>query len=251
MLPKARFIVVIPARFSSTRFPGKPLANILGRPLIWWVWSNAQKCQLKDDVLVATDDERIKKTVEGFGGKAILTSKDHPTGTDRIAEVAQRIDGEFFINLQGDEPLIKPGWIDLMIKSLIKGDAPIVTLATRENEAEEWFSPNTVKVVLDDKGYALYFSRAPIPFLHPSHRRDPSYLRHIGIYGFERGTLLEFVSLKQGRLESREGLEQLRALERRIPIKVIVVEGKTHPVDTPEDIKKVEQLLKRAYDDRS
>lgn len=241
---RKKAIVVIPARYSSTRFPGKPIAEILGRPLIWWVWKAAKKSRLKDDVIIATDDGRIKEIVERFGGVAMLTLKEHPSGTDRVAEVASLIEGDFFINVQGDEPLIDPIWIDLLINALIKKEAPIVTLATEKNIAEEWFSPNIVKVVTDKKGFALYFSRATIPYFHPSRRAKLSFLKHVGIYGYDKKTLLRFVTLKKGILEEREGLEQLRALEEGIPIKVIRVKGEIQAVDTPDDIKKVEILLK-------
>jgi 3-deoxy-manno-octulosonate cytidylyltransferase (CMP-KDO synthetase) len=237
-------LIVIPARYGSRRFPGKPLSLILGKPLVWWVWHKATQSTLRDKIIVATDDKRIKKTVEDFGGEAFMTSKEHPSGTDRVAEVVRKIEANFVVNLQGDSPLVRPEWIDMVFEALKEDPGSIVTIATRSNDPEEFFSRDIVKVVVGKNGRALYFSRSPIPGSHPGRREEVSFLKHIGVYGFERNVLLKYVDLPRGELEEREGLEQLRALEWGIPIRVLIVEGDEYPVDRPEDIKRVEELLK-------
>ncbi|BAT72010.1 3-deoxy-manno-octulosonate cytidylyltransferase [Thermosulfidibacter takaii ABI70S6] len=234
-------VIVIPARYGSTRFPGKPLAKICGKPLIQWVYERASQSTLADDVYVATDDERIVECVEGFGGKAILTP-ECPTGSDRVAFVAESIgkSWEFIVNVQGDEPLIVPEIIDSVFRGLQEDPSAIVTMKKRIQSDEDYKNPNVVKVVTGLSGYALYFSRSPIPYF----RNTGEAYKHIGIYGYSRDILLKFVKLPQGKLEITEGLEQLRALENGIPIKVLETDYEAIGVDVPEDIKKVEKILK-------
>jgi len=236
-----KIIGIIPARYSATRLPGKPLADICGKPLIQYVYEQARKSKLLEDVIVATDDERILKAVEGFGGKAVMTSPTHPSGTDRCAEVARQIDCDFVINIQGDEPLIPPQVIDKVAEALMESDEeiPMTSAATLANK-EERENSNVVKVVTDQKGIALYFSRSPIPFY-----RNPvaPTLRHIGIYGYRKDFLLKFVSLPQTPLEKTESLEQLRALEHGFKIKIVLVDYSPVGVDTPEDLERVRKLL--------
>ncbi|MBC7329570.1 3-deoxy-manno-octulosonate cytidylyltransferase [bacterium] len=236
-----KIIGIIPARYSATRLPGKPLANICGKPLIQYVYEQAKKSKLLEDVLVATDDERILKAVEKFGGKAVMTSPSHPSGTDRCAEVARKIDCDFVINIQGDEPLIPPEVIDKVAEALRESDevTPMTSAATLANN-EERGNSNVVKVVTDRNGIALYFSRSPIPFY-----RNPiaPTLRHIGIYGYRKDFLLKFVSLPQTPLERTESLEQLRALEHGFKIKIVLVDYSPVGVDTPEDLERVRKLL--------
>jgi 3-deoxy-manno-octulosonate cytidylyltransferase (CMP-KDO synthetase) len=236
-----RIIGIIPARYSATRLPGKPLADICGKPLIQYVYEQAKKVKLLEDVIVATDDERILEAVEKFGGKAVMTSPSHPSGTDRCAEVARKIDCDFVINIQGDEPLIPPEVIDKVAEALKEStdETPMTSAATIASE-EERENSNVVKVVTDQKGIALYFSRSPIPFY-----RNPiaPTLRHIGIYGYRKDFLLKFVSLPQTPLERTESLEQLRALEHGFRIKIVLVDYSPVGVDTPEDLERVRKLL--------
>jgi len=236
-----KIVGIIPARYSATRLPGKPLADICGKPLIQYVYEQARKSKLLEDVIVATDDERILEAVEKFGGKAVMTSPYHPSGTDRCAEVARKIDCDFVINIQGDEPLIPPEVIDEVAKALMESDeeTPMTSAATIANE-EERENSNVVKVVTDQKGIALYFSRSPIPFYR---NQVAPTLRHIGIYGYRKDFLLKFVSLPQTPLEKTESLEQLRALENGFRIKIVLVDYSPVGVDTPEDLERVRRLL--------
>ncbi|MBN1141746.1 MAG: 3-deoxy-manno-octulosonate cytidylyltransferase [Deltaproteobacteria bacterium] len=241
---------IIPARFASTRFPGKPLAPLLGKPMIQWVYERTGRSRLVDRVLVATDDLRIAETVRGFGGEAVMTRSDHPSGTDRLAEVAGRLKSDIVVNVQGDEPLIEPAMIDCAVAPLA-ADAgiPMGTLKSPVENWEDYHNPNVVKVVTDGLGFALYFSRAPIP-----HRRDGdggsslaalSAYRHIGLYVYRRKFLLTFAGLAPTLLEQTEKLEQLRALEHGYRIRVVETTLASHGVDTPEDLARVEALMRR------
>lgn len=237
--------VIIPARWASTRFPGKPLALLHGKPLIQHVWERAQRAQRVGRVIVATDDMRIAEAAFGFGAEIALTSPKHPTGTDRLAEVAGRLRATpIILNVQGDEPDIAPSTIDRLAAAL--QDNPrlgMVTAANPLTDPAEVGNPNVVKVVLDREGRALYFSRSVIP-----HDRDGrggiTYLRHQGIYGYRRKVLLDFVSWKPTPLEQAEKLEQLRALEHGVAIGVIVVRRGSVGVDAPEDLAKAERALR-------
>jgi 3-deoxy-D-manno-octulosonate cytidylyltransferase len=244
-----RIIGVIPARFASTRFPGKPLAPIAGKPMIRWVYEAAARAKALSAVVVATDDERIKQAVEAFGGTAMLTSGTHRSGTDRVAEVAGRLRASHYINIQGDEPLIGPDHIDAVGKMLSAG-APMATLATRVTSRSDLFDQNVVKVVVAGDGAALYFSRHAIPFPRKYLDRgtdvdlDASvYLRHLGTYGYTRAALLRLAGSEPCEIEELESLEQLRALHLGIRIQVGVVEAVGPCVDVPGDITKVENLL--------
>jgi len=238
--------IVIPARFASTRFPGKPLVLLRGKPLVQWVWERAQKCRRADRVVVATDDERIYRAVEFFGGEVVMTSADHPSGTDRIAEVARRVKADLYVNLQGDEPVADPREIDRLIAAAVRGKADIATLAHRIDRPAEIADPNCVKVVADARGRALYFSRAPIPFHRDAGKKGagkPVYWRHIGIYAYRAAALKRFVAFPPSPLERAETLEQLRALENGMTIAVVPTEMRCHGVDTPADLRAVEKLL--------
>jgi 3-deoxy-manno-octulosonate cytidylyltransferase (CMP-KDO synthetase) len=237
--------VIIPARWASTRFPGKPLALLHGKPLIQHVWERAQRAKRVGRVIVATDDMRIAEAAFGFGAEIALTSPKHPTGTDRLAEVAANLRATpILLNVQGDEPDIAPSTIDRLAAAL--QDDPrlgMVTAANPLTDPAEVSNPNVVKVVLDREGRALYFSRNVIP-----HDRDGrggiTYLRHQGIYGYRRKVLLDFVSWKPTPLEQAEKLEQLRALEHGVAIGVIVVRRGSVGVDAPEDLAKAERALR-------
>jgi 3-deoxy-manno-octulosonate cytidylyltransferase (CMP-KDO synthetase) len=234
---------VIPARFASSRFPGKALTEIAGQTMIQRVWEGARRAKSLREVIVATDDERIARTCRSFGARTILTRGDHPTGTDRIAEVAADLDDEVVVNIQGDEPTIEGFVIDAAVEALAA--APDVPMATVVHEATTGASadPNRVKVVLDRRGNALYFSRSPIP----AQRDREAALRiwqHVGLYAYRRSFLLDFVGLAPTPAERAEQLEQLRALEHGFAIRCAVVEGwQSLPVDVPEDIAPVEAWL--------
>jgi len=208
-------IGVLPARWGSTRFPGKPLHLIAGKTLIQHVWERCSECELLDQVIVATDDQRIADGVASFGGQAVMTRNDHPSGTDRIAEVAEKFpEATHFINIQGDEPLICPKLIDQLAQDLLENSELEMITAANPMAADqpEVTDPNVVKVTIDSQGHALYFSRSPIPFAREPHP-ELIYYRHKGIYGFRRDFLLRFVSWEPSLLEQVECLEQLRAME--------------------------------------
>ena len=239
-------LCVIPARYSSTRLPGKPLAMIAGKPMIQHVYERASRAQRPKKVLVATDHPLVYEAVEGFGGRAIMTSPHHPTGTDRLAEVAEKFpEVDLIINVQGDEPLIPPEIIDDLAQAFDQNqDLQMATLMTEMDESE-YNAPSAVKVVTDLEGYALYFSRSLLPFPR-SDAGIPVY-KHIGIYAYRRDFLLKFAKLSPTPLEETESLEQLRALEHGYKIKVLKTDFKSIGVDTMEDLEKVNVLLRRAY----
>ncbi len=252
-----RVIAVIPARYGSTRFEGKPLADILGKPMIQYVYEGVCQSKLIEGVIVATDDQRIMEVVRQFGGKAMMTSPEHFSGTDRVAEVARKIASEIIVNVQGDEPLIRGVIIDKAIRPLLSDDTlPMSTLMTRIEDVKDWLNPHIVKVVVDQRGYALYFSRSPIPFprdlqierleSNPFGTKRPlpkRVFKHIGVYVYRRKFLLHFARMKPTPLEKLEKLEQLRALENGHRIKVTAVDYEPICVDTPADLQKVEAFL--------
>lgn len=236
---------VIPSRWGSTRFPGKPLHLIAGKSLIQHVWERCKQCSRLDDIIVATDDERIRDAVIAFGGKAAMTSPDHPTGTDRIAEVARVVPGAtHIINIQGDEPLIDPALIDELAAAMVAD--PGLDMATAANPLEPSAPAvqdlNVVKVVIALDGRALYFSRSPLPFFRNPVDSLP-VLRHKGIYAYRRAFLERFVTWSPSPLEMAESLEQLRALENGATIKVLLTSDTSPGVDTPEQALEIERLL--------
>jgi 3-deoxy-manno-octulosonate cytidylyltransferase (CMP-KDO synthetase) len=242
-------IGVIPARYGSTRFPGKPLAPIAGKPMIQHVYERTARASLLSKVIVATDDERIKDVVEGFGGAAMMTSEAHRNGTERVAEVAEQLGKPYYVNVQGDEPLIEPAYVDRCARALLDGEE-MATLATRIRWRGELFDQNVAKLLTDKDGYALYFSRSAIPF--PRKYLDKGidvdldcseYLRHVGVYGYTLAVLRRLASEGETKLEELESLEQLRALFVGIRIRVEMVESTTPHVELPEDIAKVEAIL--------
>jgi len=231
---------IIPARYASTRFPGKPLALILGKPMIQWVYEEASRAKSLERVVVATDDARIFEQARLFGAEAVMTSPDHASGTDRAAEAAAGLDNPFIVNIQGDEPLLKEDMIDALVAALNDGAAPMASLMTRASR-DEILDRNAVKVVVDVHGFALYFSRFPIPF-----GGTGEFFRHVGMYGFRRDFLLELSRMPASSLEKAEKLEQLRVLENGFKIKMVEWGGAILSVDTPEDIIKVESVLKKS-----
>jgi 3-deoxy-manno-octulosonate cytidylyltransferase (CMP-KDO synthetase) len=244
----AEIIIVIPARYGSIRLPGKPLVPLAGTPMIQRVYERAKLSKLATHVVVATDDERILKAVESFGGEARMTRPDHRTGTERVAEVAAHMDGQVFVNVQGDEPLLNPEVVDAAIAALLEEPpASISTVATPIRLPADIMDPNVVKAVLDFEDNALYFSRAPIPWVRDSAGKiEVKHLKHLGLYVFQRDALLEYPTLPQGTLEKIEKLEQLRWLENGWKIRVAEVEHDSVSVDVPEDVARVEKLLQKA-----
>jgi 3-deoxy-manno-octulosonate cytidylyltransferase (CMP-KDO synthetase) len=242
-----KVVVVIPARYGSTRLPGKPLVSLNGQPMIQRVYARAKLAQRADRVIVATDDDRILQAVVAFGGEARMTRPDHRTGTERIAEVAAHVDGEIFVNVQGDEPLLDPAAVDAAIEALLlEPEADVSTVATPIKTPADIMDPNVVKVVLDFDDNALYFSRAPIPWVRDTTSTiQVRHLKHLGLYVFQRETLLEYPTLPQGELERIEQLEQLRWLENGTKIRVAAVEHDAVSVDVPEDVARVEKLLQK------
>ena len=244
-MSEPKVVVVIPARYASTRLPGKPLVSLGGKPMVQRVYERAKLAQTVHRVLVATDDQRILDAVQGFGGEARMTRTDHRTGTERIAEVAAREQGDIFVNVQGDEPLIDPAAIDIAVGALLEEPpAQISTVATLIRHAADIMDPNVVKTVMDFDGNALYFSRAPIPWIRDTQQKvHVNYWKHLGLYVFQRDALLEYPTLPHGELEKVEQLEQLRWLENGWRIRVAEVAHDAVGVDVPEDIARVEKLL--------
>ena len=242
-----KIVVVIPARYGSSRLPGKPLIPLAGKPMVQWVWEQARRAQTVHRVLIATDDQRILDRVQSFGGEARMTRTDHRTGTERIAEVAAHEPGDVFVNVQGDEPLIEPAAIDILVGAILEEPAAqVATVATPIRHPGDIMDPNVVKAVLDFDGNSLYFSRAPIPWVRDSqHRVHVKYWKHLGLYAFQRDALLEYATLPQGELEKVEQLEQLRWLENGWKIRVAEVAQDAISVDVPEDVARVEKLLEK------
>ena len=255
-------VAVIPARYASSRLPGKPLVALAGKPMIQHVWERVRRAGSVSRVLVATDDERILRAVAGFGGEAVMTRADHRSGTERVAEVAARAEGgggEIFVNVQGDEPLIEPAAVDAAVEALrADKSVAVATLAVPIATPADVMDPNVVKVVYDFDGNALYFSRAPIPWIREggfppatsvppgqgAPPAGPSHWKHLGLYVYRREALLEFPTFPQGALEKLEQLEQLRWLENGYKIRVAETTYDSVSVDVPEDVPRVEKLVR-------
>lgn len=236
-------VAIIPARYQSSRLPGKALADIGGHPMIEHVYRRAAAALSVNSVIVATDDERILEAVRGFGGAACLTAPTHQSGTDRLAEVAAELSCDIIVNVQGDEPLIEPAMIDEAVEPLLED--PLVVMSTLRRQivdAADLDNPNVTKVVADRDGFALYFSRAPIPFVRPGSPPARAW-RHVGLYVYRRDCLLQLAALPPTELERSESLEQLRALEHGIRILAVETEHDSIGVDTPEDLERVRRLI--------
>jgi len=246
-ISRSRIVGVIPARYGSTRFEGKVLADIAGKPMIQRVYERANQSKTLDELFVAVDDPQVQSRVEQFGGKAVLTAAHHKSGTDRIAEAVEKMPADIVVNIQGDQPLIEPGMIDEAVQPMI--DNPEIQMSTlkREIEKDEFDDPGVVKVVVDDKDFALYFSRSLIPYpRHDESAKGGRVFEHVGLYVYRKDFLLKISKMPQGYLEKIESLEQLRVLEKGY--KILVVETKMDraagiSVDTPEDLKKVEKII--------
>jgi 3-deoxy-manno-octulosonate cytidylyltransferase (CMP-KDO synthetase) len=244
-------IGVIPARYASTRFEGKVLADLCGKPVIQHVYEKAKQAKLLDELVVACDDERVKKAVLKFGGKAILTSPDQPTGTDRLTEVVNPLDVKVVVNIQGDEPFVQSTMIDSIVLELLNNTKIVMaTIIKRIDEEKDLYDPNAVKVVIDKEGYALYFSRNFIPFVRDRDKDGLKplldtavFYKHVGLYGYTKDFLFTFKNLPASNLEEAEKLEQLRAIEHGYKIKTIVTKFDTVGIDTPEDLERAKALL--------
>ncbi|MDP2681989.1 MAG: 3-deoxy-manno-octulosonate cytidylyltransferase [Deltaproteobacteria bacterium] len=248
-------VAIIPARYASTRLNGKPLLHIAGKPMIQWVYERAKKAKLTNDVIAATDDKRVFDAVRYFGGTAVMTSPEHRTGTDRIAEAADGLNADIIVNVQGDEPLIEPEMIDEAIRPLTNDSEIVVaTLKTKIRDEAELNNPNVVKVVTDKNDFALYFSRYPIPYvreqanppippLGKGGKGGLGHYKHIGLYVYRKDFLLKFAKMKPTPLEEAEKLEQLRVLENGYKIKVVETEHDSIGVDTEEDMERVRKIV--------
>lgn len=237
-----KIAAIIPARYASTRFPGKPLADLLGKPMIQWVYEACQSSKLFDYVIVATDSLEIMQAVTSFGGDCRMTSAQHQSGTDRVAEVAKSLDAEIVVNVQGDEPLIEQACLAELLGAFAEPSVGVASLMTKITEPEDLQNPNVVKVVTTYTGDALYFSRSSIPF-----NRDnvpTAYFRHIGVYAYRKESLLKFISLAPSHLEQTEKLEQLRLLENSIKLRMVETDYQGIGIDSPQDLQIVSALLK-------
>lgn len=239
-----RAVGIIPARYGSTRFPGKALADLGGKPLVQWVYEKAKRCATLDRVLVATDDDRIASAVRAFGGEAVMTRPDHPSGTDRLAEVARTLDADIVVNVQGDEPFLAPGTIDAVVQPLLDDPTlPMSTACVLTEDGAEAADPNVVKAVVAENGDALYFSRSVVPYLRDTDKGPVTRRLHLGLYAYRRDFLLEFAGWPPTPLERAESLEQLRALEHGARIRVVTVAERALGVDTPADLERARELL--------
>jgi 3-deoxy-manno-octulosonate cytidylyltransferase (CMP-KDO synthetase) len=236
-------IGVIPARYASSRFEGKVLANILGKPMIQHVWERARESKMLNDLIIACDDDRVKEVAEHFGAKVVFTSRGHGSGTDRLSEIVQPLDVKVVINIQADEPLIHFTMIDSLAYAMLEDESLVMaTLIKRVVNEDEINNPNIVKVVIDKDNFALYFSRAPIPYLREKGTKS-IYYKHIGLYAYTKDFLFTFRNLPASDLEKMESLEQLRALESGYKIKTVLTNFETIGVDTPEDLEAVKRKL--------
>ncbi|MFQ6069662.1 MAG: 3-deoxy-manno-octulosonate cytidylyltransferase [Candidatus Aminicenantales bacterium] len=229
---------IIPVRYESTRFPGKPLVKVQGKPLLQWVYEGVSSARLLERVIIATDDERILSIARKFGAQVKMTSANHRSGTERAAEVAAQLTTPIIVNIQGDEPLVRGEMIDSLVLVLQNKSLPMASLMVKDYEKKKARDPNLVKVVVDNSGFALFFSRSPLPS-----GIEDYFLKHIGLYGYQRDFLLKFASLKPSRLEKAEKLEQLRALEYGYRIKMVETDEQTLSINLPQDIIRLEKLL--------
>lgn len=237
-----KIIGVIPARYNSTRFKGKPLADIGGKPMIWWVYNQVIKVKAFETVFVATDDERISNVCKQHNMKYIMTSVDHKTGTDRIGEVANKIKADLYVNIQGDEPLIDPSAIETLVSEWLKNkDISVINTMTKIHSTEDITSDTVVKVVTNKRNEGIYLSRSPIPY--PKNGGNIQYYKHLGLYGLSRESLLFFTKTERGKIEKVEDIEMMRFIENNIPINFVEIQCETVSVDKFEDIAKVEKIM--------
>jgi len=237
-------IGVIPARFHSSRFEGKVLVDICGKPMIQHVWERAKQAKLLDDLIVACDDERVYNAVVKFGGNAVFTAKEHLSGSDRITEIVNPLDVKIVVNIQADEPMVRPSMINGIIEELIKDKSLVVaTIVKKIERPGEIDDPNVVKVVFDKNNFALYFSRSAIPFIREGRSQELPFYKHIGLYAYTKDFLFTYKNLSNSKLEELEKLEQLRVLEHGYKIKVVETQFDTFGVDVPEDLEQVKKYI--------
>ena len=241
-----KILIVIPSRYNSSRFPGKPLADIHGKPMIQHVYERSCQADCAERVIIATDDQRIAEVVSSFGGEVMMTASVHPSGTDRVVEVSHHVHADIYINVQGDEPLIRPDDIDLLAQTMIDDPSCQVGTLCYPVPIQEALDANTVKVIVSHTGNVLYFSRGLIPYISNTDC-PPEYLKHIGIYGYRAQVMEKYNKLPLSNLENRERLEQLRLLESDIPIKAIRTSRAGTGVDTPACLEKVKRIMARDY----
>ncbi|MFH1782206.1 MAG: 3-deoxy-manno-octulosonate cytidylyltransferase [Candidatus Omnitrophota bacterium] len=240
-------IGIIPARYASTRFEGKLLAELCKKPVIQHVWENAKKSKSIDELIIATDDKRIYDVCKGFGAKVSYTSKAHKSGSDRLTEIVASIDTKVVVNIQADEPFIHPTMIDEVVDPILKDSSiDMTTLCHKIKNKEELLDPNVVKVVMNRAGFAMYFSRSPIPYDRSNSLKASGYYKHVGLYAYTRDFLFTFKSLPQSRMEKIEKLEQLRVIENGYRIKVSETKFDTVGIDTPEDLQRANELINGA-----
>ncbi len=239
-----KIIGVIPARYKSTRFEGKPLVDICGKPMIWWVYNQVKKVKMLDEVYIATEDERILKKCQEYGFNVIMTSDKHMTGTDRLGEVAQKVVADFYVNIQGDEPLIEPATIQKIVDYHLENpDIPVINTKTIIKEQDDVSRNSVVKVVTNKQEDGIYLSRSPIPY--PKKQQSVTYYKHLGLYGLTRDALLFFSQTPRGMVEGIEDIEMLRFIENGKKVKFIEVNSDTVAVDVPEDVNKVIDVMKK------
>ena len=242
-----KIVAVVPARYGSTRFPGKMIAQIAGKPVVWHTYQQVLRSELVSEVIIAADDNRILEALEPFDVPVVMTRPDHQSGTDRIAEVAANLDADIIVNVQGDEPLIDPHTVDEAIRPLLENpDIPMGTVKRKITDLEMVIDPNVVKVIVDNRGRAIYFSRLPIPYIRDEADRKGAtghHWQHIGLYVFRREFVMQFAKMAQTPLEKLEKLEQLRVLENGYDIAVVETEHESVGVDTPEDLERVRALI--------
>lgn len=239
---KLKVVAVIPARYKSTRFEGKPLAKICGKPMIYWVYNQTIKAKNVDEVFVATDDDRIKKAVEEFGGKVVMTSDKHQTGTDRIAEAVENLDADIIVDVQGDEPLVHPEMIEQAVEPLLQDDKlQLTTLMTLIDDPGDFIDSTVVKTVIDKAKNIMFFSRSPIPY--PKTRQGYKVYKQIGLYAFRKQFIQDFARMEQTPLELVEGVELMRALENGYKIRGVETQYDTCSVDTISDLMEVEKIM--------
>lgn len=236
-----KIIAVIPARYGSTRFPGKPLAQICGKPMIFWVYQQAKKVSEFEDVVVATDDNNIIEVCDKFGIKSILTSTTHATGTDRIAEVAEKIHSDWYINVQGDEPLIEPATIRAVFPCKTDREIDVITVKTKITNPLEVVNPNITKAITNNAQRGLFFTRAPVPF--PKSSLDYDYYKHLGLYAFSKKALLFFKNTPRGKVEKAEDIEILRFIENGWNVKCLEIKSSSVAVDTPQDLERICDIM--------
>lgn len=239
-----KIIGIIPARYKSSRFPGKPLSDIHGKPMVWWVYRAAKQVKQLEEVYVATDDDRIRSACEQLSLKVIMTSENNPTGTDRVAEVSRKVKADLYVNIQGDEPLLEPSTIEqVILPFLVKKPAfAVANLMTEIRNMAELVNSNVPKIVVNKDSDAIFFSRLPIPY--PKGKTDVRYFKQVCVYGFTPGALERFSLLERGRIECLEDIELLRFIENNIKIRMVEVERDTIGVDTFSDLERVQEILK-------